>query len=301
MLVRDQVRKYGWEALAAISTSKGFIEPNSHAFYVDKGHVNALDADDGEHGNHWNQPFATIAYAIARSNANASSYHMNVILVATNNYIESLTVLPHNTNLISIGAGTFITGAHTFVDRNFNCHFWGFWFAGTGVNPIVTIPTNSQFIGFHGCTFTGASGVTYGIEASNAQEITIEDCKFLGNPVLPTALHFTGAQIRTRVRRNWIAATTNGILIDSYNGDYGNLIDNNIITRQSADPNATEQMAYGIKMMRATGTPKWAIVKNSIEAVDAIYSATADTHFQNICIGNRVNAAGTGGWEDEGA
>jgi len=297
MLLTDLVKKYGNWAFADLASNS----PNAHVYYVDKGATNALDANDGVHGQTWENPFATIAYAITRNNAEGNSYAMSTIFVNANTYTESLTVLPKNCNVIAVGARTRITGAHTVAASQQNSHFWNFWFRGSGAYPGITIPSTCYTVGFHGCTFEGTTSMTYSIEAGAVQEMTIEDCQFIGNPLVPTAIHITGGHMRTRIRRNWICATTNGILIDDGTGHYGNLIDNNVITRLSADPNSSEQMAYGIKMEKPTGTAKWLIVNNSIEAVDAIYSATDDTAFDNQCIGNRVNQAGTGAFEDEGA
>ena len=299
MIFTELVQKYGPWAFADLMSAN----VNSHIYYVDKGATNALDANDGVHGQTWENPFATIAYAITRNNVDASSYSMSTIFVNANTYSESLTVLPKNCNVIAVGAKTRIAGAHTFAAGSQNIHFWNFWFRGSGAYPGVTIPGTTYGVGFHGCTFEGAASVTYALQVGDTQDCIIEDCRFIGNPVAPTAIFFSGTtNLRTRIRRNWICATTNGILIDGGdNTSYGNLIDNNYITRQTADPNNTAQMAYGIKMTKATGTSKWLIVNNSIEAIDAIYSGTDDTQFDNSCIGNRVNQAGTGAFEDEGA
>lgn len=300
MLVRDQVRKYGWEALAAISTGKGFIEPNAHAFYVDKGHENALDANDGEHGNHWDQPFATIAYAITRSNANSSSYHMNTILVAANTYTENLTVLPKNCNIVAIGARTRITGKHVIASSsvyNQNTHFWNFWFRGSGAYPTFDVTAMAYYtIGWHNCTFEGTSSVTANIKLGNVLGGTIEDCRFEGNPLVPTAIWTVGQNIRLTVRRNYIEATDNGILIGADDNGYGNIICDNYIGRVFGDANATTQLTVGINM---THHSKYQIVNNRIEAADAIYGGDNEHQlFPNQCIANRVGQAGAGTWED---
>ena len=283
---------------AALSVTTGAVNPNS-AF----GKVYWVDKTTGSDSNDGLSPataFASIAQATTVNNADVgtNTYNINTIYVNTASYAETLTAFPANANVISIGAGTFLTGAQTSQAKLYNCHFYGFWFVGNTAAPIVTVSDNSQFVGFHNCTFAAGATTTYGIQLNKVYEATIEGCKFLGNPLCPTAIYVTAIQLRTRITNNWIAATTNGILINNYTGDYGNLIDNNFITRQSADPNSSEQMAYGIKMLKPTGTDKWLIARNSIEAVDAIYSATADTAFQNQCISNATVQVGTGVMED---
>ena len=265
-----------------------------YVYWVDKA-----TGDDDSDGLTPATAFKTIAGAITVSNlAVGDGNHMNTIYVNGGVYTESLTVLPRNTHLIAIGAWTCITGRHNFAVKSYNCHFHNFWFYGSGAYPNVNIPANCATISFNGCTFGGTVSMTYSIEIAAMQELTIQNCRFLGNPLVPTAIYFTGKQLRTRISHNWIGATTNGILINNFTGDYGNLIDHNVISRNSTDPNSSAQMAYGIKMLKPTGTAKWLIVKNSIEAADAIYSATADNQFQNQCISNGIVQAATGVMEE---
>jgi len=279
-----------------VGVSPAHFNPNAafgNVYWVDK-----TTGDDSSDGLSPENAFATLEYATTVNNAEVGNYNINTIYVNTAAYTESLTALPANANVISIGARTFITGVHTSQGKLYNCNFYGFWFTGNAASPTMTISANSQFVGFHDCIFAAGATTTYGIQLNKGQQFMIEGCTFLGNPLHPTAIYVTAIQLRTRITNNWIGATTNGILINNYTGDYGNLIDHNIISRNSTDPNSSAQMAYGIKMLKPTGTAKWLMVKNSIEAVDAIYSATADTQFANQCISNGTVQAGVGVMED---
>jgi len=291
MLLFDSVRKYGWTGLVG-------TQPNGHNYFVDANHAQALDANDGVHGQTWETPFATITYAITRSNVDGNVYGMNNIYVNAATYSAALTILPKNCNIIGVGARTRITGANTVVAAANNCHFWNIWFRGSGAYPIITLPNATYGGGFHGCRFEGTASVTYAISLGMTNDFVIEDCVFQGNPLAPVAIDITAYQLRLQIRRNWIGATTSGIQIFNGTGCYGNIIADNYISRLSSDPNSSLQMAYGIKMLKTTGTSKYLIVNNRIEAVDAIYSATSDTAFQNQCIGNIVVQAGSSVFED---
>jgi len=291
MLLFDAVRKYGW---LGISNDR----PNGHNYFVDANHANALDANDGEHGTTWELPFATLTYAITRCNVDSNVYGMNNIYVNAATYSAALTVLPKNCNIIGVGARTRITGANTVVAAAQNCHFWNIWFRGSGAYPLITIPTTTYGGGFHGCMFEGTASATYAISLASTNDFIIEDCKFQGNPLAPVAINITALQIRLQIRRNWIGATTSGIQIFNGTGCYGNIIADNYISRLASDPNSSLQMAYGIKMLKTTGTSKYLIINNRIEAVDAIYSATDDDAFDNQCIGNMVVEAAVAAFED---
>jgi len=277
--------------------------PNMHAAFGKVYYVDKSTGSDQNDGLTTLTAFATIAKAITVSNLEFTglNYKMNTIYVHSHTYSEALTVLPNNCNMVAIGARTRIGSVCTIASSVSNCHFWGFRFRQATAAPNITLPSPCYGVGFHGCIFEGTAGsATYAISVGDCQDLCIEDCQFLGNPLFPTAIILTGLQLRMIIRRNIIAATTNGIQDSLTTGaSYGGLICDNYIGRQFADPNSTAQMAYGIKMDKATGTSKILIVNNRIEAVDGIYSASSDTQFQNTAIGNIVNEAGTSTTEDE--
>jgi hypothetical protein len=79
MKISDATHKYGWDVNTYLS-ALGTELPNMDAsvFFVDSTASQALDANDGEHGNTWDKPFATIDYAVGKCTASAG----DIILVA---------------------------------------------------------------------------------------------------------------------------------------------------------------------------------------------------------------------------
>jgi len=64
MKVLDLVKKHGWVGLTSLAASIPFPLANANAFFVDNSVTEALDADDGVHGQTWAAPLASIDYAI---------------------------------------------------------------------------------------------------------------------------------------------------------------------------------------------------------------------------------------------
>jgi hypothetical protein len=78
MKVYDLVKKYGWIALADLINAGITPLPNANVFFVDSGATNTLDAADQIHGNSWDEPFATLNFAISRCTASQG----DIILLA---------------------------------------------------------------------------------------------------------------------------------------------------------------------------------------------------------------------------
>lgn len=77
MRVSDLLHKYGWDFIPYAATL-GRKLAEAQVLFVDSGHTNASDADDGEHGHSFDKPLATIDYAVGLCTASEGS----VILVA---------------------------------------------------------------------------------------------------------------------------------------------------------------------------------------------------------------------------
>lgn len=292
--VSSQVRRFGSEITAMLAVG---ASPFGVVYYVDKA-----TGSNSNTGLTPAEPKLTIAAAITASNLTCGSYNMNTIYVNSNTYSETLTVLPKNCNVIATGAKVRISGVCTFTPASQNSHFWNIQFRQSTAAPHVTIPSTSYGIGFHGCTFENYdAGVTHALSIGAVHDLIIEDCRFFGGPAFPIGIEITGYCIRGIIQNNKIAASADGILIADNVDGYQNLINDNIIDRQCWDPNSSAQMAYGIREVRTDGHSGWLMVRNYISAADGIKFGLVDAASQNMCIGNRVNAAGTGGWEDEGA
>lgn len=296
MQLYDSIKKYG---LIGLST----LGPNAHTYYVDTNHNNATDANDGEHGNTWDTPFATIAFAIGISNASVGSYNQNTIIVNAGTYTEDLTTLPTNCDVIGIGSKCRIHGNHS--DSAWNCRWWNFEFrSGGDAAPIMILSSACHGSEFHNCRFkNNSANTTVGLEIQDGSDGIIEDCYFGGGPQLPIAIQFSAATvIGWKILNNRIGATTTGIeLAASLGSSYQNLIKGNVIARQ--DPNSDAQMATGIKELKVDGHSGFYIVDNFISAVDAIlftYTGGVNYH-QWSCIGNYITEDATASIEDGAA
>ena len=69
MLLRNLIRQYGSEVIPIAASLGVDLLANANVYFVDSGATNTLNANDGEHGNSWTQPFATLNYAISRCTA----------------------------------------------------------------------------------------------------------------------------------------------------------------------------------------------------------------------------------------
>lgn len=270
------------------------LTPNAafgNVYWVDKN-----TGDDGNDGLTSDAPFETIGRAITVSNLEVGSYNMNTIYVNAQTYTEDLTVFPKNANVIAIGAKVRLQGIQSCPHLTMNCHFYNFQFRySTGT--MITIATTCYGVGFHGCTFDN-TGSTIALSVASTQDFVVEDCRFIGNPIFTTAITSTARQIRFLIRRNQISATTNGILIAAADDGYQNVIADNYIGRVAADPNSGNQMTYGIRLAKTTGSNAYMLVNNRIEAVDAISWGVVDQASANNSISNAVVEAGTGVMED---
>jgi hypothetical protein len=105
MKVSELVQKYGLAVTATIPAE--VILADGNVYFVNSKATNTLDANDGEHGNSWDQPFATLDYAVGRCTANQG----DVILVApghteTVNAAAGLDLDVAGITIVGLGAGT---------------------------------------------------------------------------------------------------------------------------------------------------------------------------------------------------
>lgn len=300
MQLYDAVRKYGLLAFP-------ILNPNSEVYYVDSGHANALDADDGEHGNTRELPFATIAYAITRNNVAfaADSDPQRIMYIHSKTYTENLTAFPKNCTVIGVGGKVRIQGYHSTGAAQ-NSHWYNIQFRSSQVStPIITVELASHGIEFHECVFDSQATISECLlfEGSNS-DVVIENCRLgyesavANSPDIVIRFSGTAAQ-RSKVVNNQIYSTGIGIQIDAamVSGMFL-LIKDNVI---SVGPGShTDQMDIGI-YDKTQGPEGGLYVNNFIAAVDAIKFDVVNVISQNMCIGNHIVEAGSGGIEDAGS
>jgi len=288
-----------WLDTTTVSQYVTNMTPN--AYFGNVYWVDAVTGDDGNNGLTAEAPFETIGRAITVNNLEVGSYNVNTIYVNASTYTEDLTEEPKNVNIIGIGAKTRVQGNHIFDtggNSAQNCHWYNMQFRSADSAVLFVITSNYYAPGWHGCTFEGSGSRTGAIKIALAHDMIIENCRFLGNPVVATAIEITGSHYRSIIRNNYIGATTNGILIKSASVGFGNFIKDNIIGRSMTDPNSSAQMTYGFRSEKGDGHSGFMLVNNRIEAVDAIsFAHTSGTNETDCCLGNIVSEAGTGSSE----
>ncbi len=97
--VSDLIRKYGWEIMVYLSNLGPTVLAEAQVLFVDSGHTNALDADDGEHGHSLIKPLATWDFANGLCTASEGC----VIFLAPG----------HNENLGATQIDLDVIGVHT--------------------------------------------------------------------------------------------------------------------------------------------------------------------------------------------
>ena len=162
-LMKDLIKKYGWEIQPYISSLGTSLLSNGQVLFVDSGHANASDADDTWHGHRIDVPLATIDYAIGLCTADQG----DVILVA-----------PQHTETISAAAGIDLDVDDVTIiglgvaDKRPKISFSAA--ASTlEINADNVTIKNMQFVP----TYTGE--VSVGIDVKGGSNyVTIEDCFF---------------------------------------------------------------------------------------------------------------------------
>ena len=299
MQLYDVIRKHGLLGLPDLN-------PYSEVYYVDSDHANALDANDGEHGNTRELPFATVEYAITRNNAAFALDNdpQRLMLIHSKTYTESLSAFPKNCTVIGVGGKVRIQGYHSFSHAQ-NSKWYNVQFRSSEASvPIIHATGNCHGLEFHECVFDSQAAISECLKYSgNSSDLVVENCRIgyetnaANSPDI--AIRFAGvAAQRGEVTNNRIFSTGIGIQIDAamVSGNFLLIKDNVIgVGPGSAD----SQMAIGI--YDKTSSPRGGLyVHNFISAVDAIKFDAANSKSQWISMGNWVNEGTTPAWEDGG-
>lgn len=194
-------------------------------FFVDK-----KNGSDTNSGLSWAEAVATIAKAIALSNASidwAGDPWLvdNYIIVAPGLYKENLVSVPHSCHVIGLGVhGTDTpaeihpdTGKAIAVATAVGVHFYNIRFEATGAVPIIDFGICNNVV-FDNCQFAPAgAGVTCYIETDNCSHLQIVNSQFqsgLGTPVITNGLHFKGGADKflfaAQIKNNIISGIKSG-------------------------------------------------------------------------------------------
>lgn len=101
--VSNLIHKYGWDIIPYLSNLGPQLLAEAQVLFVDSGHTNALDADDGVHGHSFVNPLATWDYAIGLCTAGERS----VIFLAPghNDELGNAQIDIDVTDITTIGIG----------------------------------------------------------------------------------------------------------------------------------------------------------------------------------------------------
>jgi len=168
------------------------LRHNSYAYFVDGRY-----GSDNNSGRSKNQPFATVATAIAEVNArinwsNSPWANSDKIYVAPGSYAENLTSLPYGAELIGLGDawdadgenGVRIkpaSGAPVDVGSFVNAKVFNIGFESADTSRVfdAAILNNVQF---EHCRFAGtpeATTSTAGIYTNDSVMLTVRDSRFM--------------------------------------------------------------------------------------------------------------------------
>jgi pectate lyase len=318
MKLYDYVRKYGWEAMV-IAQSLPNARPEGNIWLVDSGATNAADtADESIHGCSWDEPFATLNYAISRCTASQG----DIILLAPG-HAESLstTATASGTTTTEVGvdiAGVHILGLGTASLRpTFTCTATAGQIAVLAANvtieniimvsdiadltDMITLDASSDGCTIKNCEFRdGAANkeVVAMIDiATTVDDVTIEGCRFFStdtNDAGLAAIRFAGTGARAVIRNCYMRGDFNTSAILASAGKLTDvLIENNYINNIDA---AADNAAI---LMKSDGTGM--IVRNLVHAgkdATAGIAAAAMACCENYCTtieaesGNLCPAAG---------
>lgn len=270
--------------------------------------VDSVNGNDSNSGFDWGHAKKLLSAAISASNTYiaiaANANKRNTIYVGGGTYAETLATLPNQCDIVGVGCrsgwGPLINGVTTITTAVVGCHIYNMhFFQATGV-ATVSIPAGSAGVWFMGCIFSFSGTATHGLTLTSTPTAKVMDCQFDGDNPFPIGIQLLGTSSNfTRIERNYINATTTGILTSSTMSyaDWGVLIKDNVICR--CDTSSDAQLATGIHIDSSRSGAM--IVNNQISAVNAILcgAGTLDGNREQwMCIGNRVGENANSGWED---
>lgn len=313
MKLYDYVRKYGWEALAVLSSLPN-IRPEGNIYFVDIGATNALDeADNTIHGTSWELPFATLNYAVSRCTGSQG----DVILVAPG-HTESLstTATASGTTTTEVGvdkAGVSILGLGTASLRpTFTLTATAGQIAVLAANvtlenllfisdiedltDMITADASSDGLTVRNCEFRdgGASKEVIAMIdiATTVDDLTIDDCRFFStdtNSAGLAAIRFAGSGARAVIKNCYMRGDFNTAAVLATVGKLTDVLikDNNI---NNIDANAGK--AISLKS-DATGAIVRNLVFGGLNATAPIsaaacmanenYATTVEAESGNLC------------------
>jgi len=295
------------EIIGSGETFTARIAANPNAAY---GKEYWVDADTGSDSNDGLSPgaaFASIAAAITANNLvfAADSDPQNTMYIHSKTYTENLTTWPENCTMIGIGGKVRIQGYHTiYHTQNLRIHNIQFRSSQTAV-PILDVTGNCHGLTLEGCVFDSSSTISECVKFTGSQsDVVIENCRLGYETAVANspdiAIRFAGVHAqRSKVINNQIYSTGIGIQIDAtmVSGCFLLIKDNVLAVGPGS---STDQMAVGI--YDKTPAPSGGLyVNNFISAVDAIKFDVANSISVNLCIGNHVVQATTGGIETSGS
>ncbi|MCG6536101.1 MAG: hypothetical protein L7F78_15730 [Syntrophales bacterium LBB04] len=197
---------------------------------------------DDNNGSSWDEAFATVAKAIAVSNANIAASSRgwaarNTIFISGDYFAENLVAFPNKCDVIGVGsydanAMPGIYGNHAPVNAgNYGTRFINVRFQGPAVaSPLVTLASTSSGIQFIRCWFHAAAQTTTAITSTASPFLQVINCEFDGAFATAYISIAAGEAGATRILRNrMVDAAAVGILVTSATTSWKAIIAENFI------------------------------------------------------------------------
>ena len=273
MLVRNLLRKYGQEIGAVLSSIGVDALAEANVFFVDNGHAQALDATDGEHGNRWSQPFATLNYAVSKCTASQGDIillapgHTETIDdlgTASGTTTDEVVIDKIGVTIIGIGNGTLkptFTMGSTDVTASINITAANVRIKNirviSGLADLaagITIGASADGTIIEDCDIRDGNAanleMVIGISvAANADDIVIRNCNFSTVPAggCANAIVFAGGCDRAIIEGNTAYGTYSaGVMLASTAASLECIIRNNTFVNEGAVALALHASSTGI-------------------------------------------------------
>lgn len=243
MKLYDLLHKYGWEIIPVLSSLGVQLLADANFYFVDSGATNAQNANDGEHGNSWDRPFATANYAVSRCTASQGDIvllapgHAETIQdtgTASGTTTDEFCIDKAGITILGLGRGSLrptftLSGATdaaiTILAGATNVTIKNLLIVSdlADVAAGITISATSDGALIEDCEFRDGSAVKeliIGISlAAAADDVTIKNCRFYTTDAgssTASAIKLVGAAARCEIvnnvfRGDWNTATIDGV------------------------------------------------------------------------------------------
>jgi hypothetical protein len=271
-------------------TVNDYQGPKAGTYYADLN-VAATGGGSPDH------PFATIAEAIAASNAsiglagNRWWARRNRIFVCGDGISEDLTILPEKCDIIGCGSDVYpfprVIGHHIIALAKVACRFINMGFQADAATPLFVIPAGSHGLQFLGGLMTPAvGGSTRAIQMTDTACVVVDGLKIqynIGGGIFAEGMSILGTVGHEIEIKNSDIYATEGIHIAAGNGCTGSIIKKNNIYATALTVNDESLLFRVVDNQLVTA----AVVNIAAGALGIVCN-------EHLASGNKLGGANTG-------